>query len=365
MRDDLSGVTTYKAPAERKMRVRIINMSMSSTFIVFANDASIDMYVTENDGVALKAKEAPVAKSLIVRPGQRYSVLITAAKNFLLHSVVDPDQYSGNTCQELNAFPDSSSSNGAKAITHSHGWIQARRNKDSAKTATGWQYALMATAQFDVGSGDMPAPYFKPFEDYCQDSTKPCFVRYVDDSRQSLTNLPEHAEDESLRLHDLWAVDGHLRPRVDVPRILFDENSVILHVRLTARPGKVRFADLNDKAWSVPQVPILLKETQPKAECEPPMQWVNGQEADHYFEANSTWYVKRDTKVFIVVGSETGPHPCKSAPPAVARARACLLTRPQHSPSPRLRLPDPAHGQGGQVAPAQGPQQAGRHPVAR
>ncbi|KAK8131327.1 Iron transport multicopper oxidase FET3 [Apiospora sp. TS-2023a] len=417
--DDLSGTHTYQAKKSKNMRVRIINMSASSSFYVFADNADVEMTVIEADGVPFQNTGDAKVKSLQVHPGQRYSVLVKSDKSFNIHSVLDPDQYSGNSCQQMNDFPSgmdrnvgpgfrsgrpqagkserSQMSNGwgiGRGIGSGHakrGWGGAGQaqapgqaqpsgqgfgqgnnnanglgqgnnngnaipqigkgkdnkyddrdvagdkkpaakgtkngdknddgknndNKDSKSQdkgdtknnteASGWNYALMATARFDLGDGQVPAPYFRPTP-FCKDTSKPCYVRYKDDKRQSLLNLPAHAADESQQLTENWATSGKLQPKDAQPRIQFDDNSIVIDVRLTARPGAFRFGNMNDRDWEVPEVPLLLRQTQYHENC-PNANMASGTDLDVAYGSNNTWYAKKGTNVFFIVGSETGPHP--------------------------------------------------------
>lgn len=397
------------------MRVRIINMSASSSFYVFADNAEVEMTVIEADGVPFQNTKDAMVKSLQVHPGQRYSVLVKSDKSFNIHSVLDPDQYSGNSCQQMNDFPSGMDRNvgpgfrsgrpraGKSERSHigngrgmgrglaKRGWGGAATapgqaqpggqgfgqgnsngngfgqgnnndngfpqngkgkdnkyddrdvaedkksakgtkigdknddgksndNKDSKSSdkddtknnteASGWNYALMATARFDLGDGRVPASYFRPTP-FCKDTSKPCYVRYTDDRRQSLVNLPAHAADESQQLTEMWATSGKLQPKDVQPRIVFDDNSIVIDVRLTARPGALRFGNMNDKDWEVPEVPLLLRQTQYREHC-PNTNLASGANLDVAYGSNNTWYAKKGTNVFFIVGSETGPHPCKS-----------------------------------------------------
>lgn len=452
MHDDLSGTHTYQAKKSKNMRVRIINMSASSSFYVFADNADVEMTVIEADGVPFQNTNDARVKSLQVHPGQRYSVLVKSDKSFNIHSVLDPDQYSGNSCQQLNDFPSGvdrnvgpgfrsgrflagksersqigggrgigsgigggfgngigrglakrgwggagqaqapgqaqrggqgfgqgnngnefsqgNNGNGFSQENHNgngfgqgnnngNGFPQKGKGKDNkyddrdvaedkkpaAKgtksgdkngksgekdgksndhkdtkgqdkgdgkkdtEASGWNYALMATARFDLGDGQVPAPYFRPTP-FCKDTSKPCYVRYKDDRRQSLINLPAHAADESQQLTENWATGGKMQPKDAQPRIVFDDNSIVIDVRLTARPGALRFGNMNDKDWEVPEVPLLLRQTQTREHC-PKVNMASGQDLDAAYGSNNTWYAKKGTNVFFIVGSETGPHPCK------------------------------------------------------
>ncbi|KAK7943500.1 uncharacterized protein PG986_012613 [Apiospora aurea] len=435
--DDLSTVHTYQAQKSKYMRVRIINMSASSSFYVFADNEAVEMIVIESDGVPLKNTKDAIVKSLQVHPGQRYSVLVRSDKSFNIYSVVDPDQYSGNSCQQLFDFPSGADKNvgagfrsgrahggdvhsrcleidgpagshadngnakrwgaawGAQAHGKTHtpgnaqgagraqapgkahqahrggwggfrgsgnGYFPKGKGKDSmyderdgvddktpadkgqkttdkgSKTedtkddktqdkgdttkdtdttkdsettntteASGWNYALMATAHFDLGDGKVPKPYFRPTT-FCKDTSKPCYVRYTDDRRQSLINLPIHAADVRQQLDESWSTNGRLQPKNAEPRLLFDDNSIIIDVRLTARPGALRFGSMNDKDWEVPEVPLLLRQTKARFDC-PKLNLVSSDEVDMAYGSNNTWYAKKGTKVFFIVGSETGPHP--------------------------------------------------------
>ncbi|KAK8015434.1 Cupredoxin [Apiospora arundinis] len=393
--DDLSTTHTYKSKKSKNMRVRIINMSASSSFYVFADNPDVEMAVIEADGVPFKNSGGAVAKSIQIHPGQRYSVVIKSDKSFNIYSVLDPDQYSGNSCQQMNPFPkgmDNKVGAGFRSGRPGHGDGHAKRrfgfgagpgagagaghwkrqrggqgngfgngfgngngnkfepgfgngnsnkyderdgadkdkkpekddkpsdkdNKDGKKdggkadkedntAASGWNYALMATARFDLGDGKVPTPYFKPTA-FCKDTTKPCYVRYKDDKRQSLLNLPAHAANEAQQMDETWATSGKLQPKDAQPRIVFDENSILIDVRLTARPGEFRFGNMNDKDWEVPEVPLLLRQTQSRENC-PKQNTASGADLDVSYGTNNTWYAKKGTNVFFIVGSETGPHP--------------------------------------------------------
>ncbi|KAK8085657.1 hypothetical protein PG997_006928 [Apiospora hydei] len=393
--DDLSTVHTYQAQKSKYMRVRIINMSASSSFYVFADNEAVEMIVIETDGVPLKNTKDAIVKSLQIHPGQRYSVLVRSDKSFNIYSVVDPDQYSGNSCQQLYDFPSGADKNVGAGFrsgrahggdVHSRcleidgpagshadkdnaphgGWggfrgsgngyfpkgkgkdsmyderdgvddktpadkghkttdkgsktednkdtkaqdkdttkgteatktTEAAKSTETAKNteatkdtettnkteASGWNYALMATAHFDLGDGQVPKPYFRPTT-FCKDTSKPCYVRYTDDRRQSLINLPIHAADVRQQLDESWSINGRLQPKNAEPRLVFDENSILIDVRLTARPVPLRFGNMNDKDWEVPE------------------------EVDLAYGSNNTWFAEKGTKVFFIVGSETGPHP--------------------------------------------------------
>ncbi|KAK8117043.1 multicopper oxidase [Apiospora kogelbergensis] len=384
--DDLSTTHTYKAKKSNNMRVRIINMSASSSFYVFADNPDIEITVIEADGVPFKNTNDAQAKSLQIHPGQRYSVVIKSDKSFNIYSVLDPDQYSGNSCQQMNPFPSGVDNkvgagfrSGRPGTGDGHGkrrfgfsagqWKRSwgglgqgqrgeqshafgkgfgngnsnkhdlrdgagkdkkqsekgnkdkdndkdnkdgktDKGKDDAKNnteASGWNYALMGTARFDLGDGKVPTPYFRPTP-FCKDTSKPCYVRYTDDKRQSLLNLPAHAAIEAQQMDETWATSGRLQPKDAQPRIVFDENSIFIDVRLTARPGALRFANMNDKDWEVPEVPLLLRQTQSRENC-PNQNLASGTELDAAYGTNNTWYAKRGTNVFFIVGSETGPHP--------------------------------------------------------
>ncbi|KAI1848380.1 hypothetical protein JX265_008839 [Neoarthrinium moseri] len=299
--DTLSGSCSYDALSTngKPIRVRLINMSASSTFYVFSNDPGIDFVIIEADGTPLKNTGNPVAKSIQLHPGQRYSVLINSSKSFLLYSVIDPDQYSGNTCQQMNTY-----GGGNKLLR------DGKRGGGGGGRAIRWNYALTAVAEFNIG-GDMPTPYFEPNE-YCTESSVPCYTRNDDDKSQSLVNLPAHAADVGQRLSDHWAAAGKLAPKYDVPRLTWEDNSAIITIDLTATKGTMKFANLNNKAFYSPQIPLLLRQVQAGPNCtntdvipQPGPDY----SVDGYFGANNTFYVKRDTTVFFVVGSETGRHP--------------------------------------------------------
>ncbi|ORY60987.1 multicopper oxidase-domain-containing protein [Pseudomassariella vexata] len=303
VRDDLSGTTTYNAKSlgSGKARVRIVNMSAGSQFLVFSNDPDIEMEVIEVDGVPLK-KNLSKAKSLELHPGQRYSVLVSNPRSFLLHAVIDPRQYSINSCQELRTIEGSSESNSG---------VGQRIRQAGGGSGSGtiqYNYALIATAKFDLGS-EIPTSFFKP-DIYCTDSNKPCYT-----TQSGLNNLPSHATDLSYRLTDDWEINGKLLPQDEQPRVLYgnDDDSVIITLRLTAQQGQNKFGNLNNGVFMEPQIPILLRQNQPDPTACSSAQLVPkpgmGQSLEQYYGANNTWNVRKGTNVFLVVQSAPGAHP--------------------------------------------------------
>jgi hypothetical protein len=78
----LPGTETTKA-----VRIRIINMSAFSSFIIFPNTQR-DMEIIEVDGVALSNQNVQNASSIEIHAGQRYSIIIRTNTNFMLHGVI-------------------------------------------------------------------------------------------------------------------------------------------------------------------------------------------------------------------------------------------------------------------------------------
>lgn len=291
------------------MRIRLINMSASSNFFVFASDPDIDMEVIEVDSIALAKQHRAVAKSVWIQPGQRYSLLIRSRKSFTISAVINPDQYSHNTCQHMNSYTG----------TTPNRLLRFRQEQDQgpAPDYTGeqpvlWNYALMGAAEFKI-KGDAPKPYFKPNK-YCERSDVPCYVSRDYSRTSGLVNLPEHAANLEMRLSDQWAVGGRLKPRDGMPRIMYDENSVIIKIDLTVNGGPVEKASLNHKEFQAPAIPILLKQMlTDSANCtnvQEPQPGPN-QEVDQFYNASNTFLVNKDTTIFFMVGAEVGAHPCK------------------------------------------------------
>ncbi|ORY61645.1 Cupredoxin [Pseudomassariella vexata] len=284
-RDDLSGMTQYDATnlsSGTPMRVRIINMSAFSNFIVFADDSDIDLAVIEVDGVPLKSDNVSTAKSIMIHPGQRYSVMLNSTKSFNLYGVVDPDLYSGNDCQKLQG-----------------------------SSLSQYQYAAMATGQFNV-DGKLVTPYFEATSS-CTETTAPCYTS--DNNQFTLQNLPSHASDTDQRVTDQWYSDGKLQPEADVDRIMYgnDSDSTIIHLDLTVTSGTDRYATMNDKQFFAQQIPVLLRQTQTPPECSSddliPEPGVGGLTDKDYYGTNNTWHVKQGTNVFLVITAKANTHP--------------------------------------------------------